>query len=818
MKKNYRILLSALLTIVISFAIISYLNKKVNPYSPAVYDVSIDSIKNITINLLKEQNIQVNKQNISVGIKANNNTIDFAQKKYGIQNSGEILTKELAGFYWHVTVERWNGSEENILLNSQEKILKSILGNIHLSYTLSGNLIGYELNIDDSIKTSTISYAEAYQKVEEFLEKHTKFNLCSLDTIKQSNKINEEKHISISLTSKGIDHSVISKNDSSRRSNYIFEGKSYNISLNDSVKIKIGVTGNFISSFTLQSDKIDKAESKKYDIIFEILSIVVYFIVLIAMIIAAFRRYRAYEIGFRNAIIVGILGGLAVIGNFAFVRIGSGWEILLPLVFGFLFSFGGYIIIMAVAESYTREIWSDKLVSLDLITNGYFFHNKIGKAIIRSLCFGIGLAAFYYFLLYVISLIINFSVSVFKDEIVILDHAFTSLYPFVKSINNMLFPLIVIFLYISTFLRSRTKNKTIFILLTAFLWSLVARDITSPIYIGFFIQFVLGLVISAIMWKYDFLTLFFTLIISYSTVLISWSALLPETDFFVQILIGIVLTVLGIIALFSKYRLDDLNRITPKFQKHISERQRLQGELSVARDVQMSFLPQKSPKFEGLEIIARCLPAYEVGGDYYDFIKFSDHNFGIAIGDVSGKGTKAAFYMTLTKGFLKATSRFNTSPSLLLTDMNAMFYENVERGNFISMIFASIDMKNKVLSFSRAGHNPLLLKKPNNEVQVIKPTGIALGLEKGDVFAKTIAEHFINLDSGDYIVMFTDGITEAENNKAEEYGMDRLTEIINNGNFINAGELLELVYKDVQKFTGKTPQHDDMTMIVIRVL
>ncbi|HPN39779.1 MAG TPA: PP2C family protein-serine/threonine phosphatase, partial [Melioribacteraceae bacterium] len=632
------------------------------------------------------------------------------------------------------------------------------------------------------------------------------------------NKISGNATISVTISSKGIDNNIITNIDKTRRGNYTFEAKSYNKTIDDSVKLKINIAGKYITNFSLQSEKIDKTELGEYEFVFEILSVVVYFIILIAMIIAAFKRYRAYEIGFKTAIIVATIGGLAVIINFAYVKIAGGWEFLLPLFFGFLFSFGGYLIIMAVSESITREIWSEKLISLDLIINGYFLHNKVGKAILRGISFGMLLTALYLFILFVINSFTNFSVSVFKDEVIIFDNILSPVFPFVKSLNNILFPLIVIFLYIGTFIRSRTKNRAVFIIITSIIWSVVARDNTSPIYLGFIIQFLIGIVISWIIWKYDFLTILFALITAYSFLLISWFALLPEAGFIVQVIIFVIFLIFGIFALFSKYRLDDLNKITPKFQKHISERQRLQGELAVAREVQMSFLPQKSPLFNGLDIAAKCLPAYEVGGDYYDFIKFSDNHFGIAIGDVSGKGTKAAFYMTLTKGFLKATSRFSTYPAFLLTDMNAMFYENVERGNFISMIFAMINMEKKVLSFSRAGHNPLLYKKFGQNLEVLKPSGIALGLEKGEVFAKTITEQNINISSGDYVIMFTDGITEAENSKSEEYGLDRLIELINNSNFNDANELLNLVYNDVHKFTGKTTQHDDMTMIVIRVL
>ncbi len=167
----------------------------------------------------------------------------------------------------------------------------------------------------------------------------------------------------------------------------------------------------------------------------------------------------------------------------------------------------------------------------------------------------------------------------------------------------------------------------------------------------------------------------------------------------------------------------------------------MQSELEIARDVQMSFLPVKNPQFKGLDIAAKCIPALEVGGDYYDFVRLDESRLGIIIGDVSGKGTQAAFYMTLTKGFVKALSKTIKSPSEFLIQINELFYENVERGTFISMIYGIFDLKENTLTFSRAGHNPVLARQSDkNEIELLNPVGLALGLEKGQIFSRTIKE------------------------------------------------------------------------------
>jgi serine phosphatase RsbU (regulator of sigma subunit) len=270
--------------------------------------------------------------------------------------------------------------------------------------------------------------------------------------------------------------------------------------------------------------------------------------------------------------------------------------------------------------------------------------------------------------------------------------------------------------------------------------------------------------------------------------------------------------------IFRKNSFNDYDSITPKFVENITERQRLKKELDVARHVQMSFLPRVNPKLEGIEIASTCIPAFEVGGDYYDFIHLGKNKLGIIIGDVSGKGTQAAFYMTLTKGFLKAIAKLTDSPSEVLTKMNELFYENVERGRFISMIYAIIDLENKSLKIARAGHNPVIYHNKSGNVSLISPTGLALGLDKGDLFSKVISEFIEEIKPGKTFVFYTDGFTEAVNKKGEEYGFDRMVDIIKAWNLYSAEVIKEKMIADLNNFIGNAPQHDDMTMVILKII
>jgi sigma-B regulation protein RsbU (phosphoserine phosphatase) len=233
----------------------------------------------------------------------------------------------------------------------------------------------------------------------------------------------------------------------------------------------------------------------------------------------------------------------------------------------------------------------------------------------------------------------------------------------------------------------------------------------------------------------------------------------------------------------------------------------------------MSFLPANDPQFKGLDIAARCIPALEVGGDYYDFVRLDENRFGIIIGDVSGKGTHAAFYMTLAKGFVKALSKTVGSSSEFLIKINELFYENVDRGTFISMIYAIFDVGDRTLSFSRAGHNPVIAKHSGKrELELLNPVGLALGLEKGTIFNRTIKEIKVDMQKGDTFVFYTDGFTEARNKFNMEFGEQKLTDIISQSLELSAKEILENTIAGLKTFTGKALQHDDMTMVVVKIL
>lgn len=247
------------------------------------------------------------------------------------------------------------------------------------------------------------------------------------------------------------------------------------------------------------------------------------------------------------------------------------------------------------------------------------------------------------------------------------------------------------------------------------------------------------------------------------------------------------------------------------------KKERLEQELKIARDVQLKLLPQGIPNVEGFDLDSYFITAYEVGGDYFDFIEFGDGNPGVVIGDVSGKGTSAAFYMAEFKGVIQTLAKTFTNPKDLACHANQIFYSHIERRLFVSAIVGKYLPDERIFQFIRAGHNPVLYSSNHNSNPTfIQPRGLAIGLDSGSKFNDIIHLETINLEQGDALVLFTDGLTEARNADGEEFGEERLCQILHDIGNQNAGEIKEHILDEIMSFVGETPLHDDLTFIVIK--
>jgi sigma-B regulation protein RsbU (phosphoserine phosphatase) len=255
-----------------------------------------------------------------------------------------------------------------------------------------------------------------------------------------------------------------------------------------------------------------------------------------------------------------------------------------------------------------------------------------------------------------------------------------------------------------------------------------------------------------------------------------------------------------------------------------AEKKRLEEELRIARQIQMSLLPRGPLEMPGLGVTALCVPAREVGGDYYDFFPLGHDRLGVLIADVSGKGTSAALYMAELKGLVLSLSQIYQSPRELLLEVNRIISENLDSRSFITMSYAVLDLKRGVMTFARAGHTPLIYlpgrAAARRDAQVLTPNGMVVGLRiegAAAKFAELLEEEQLTLDNGDVIVLYTDGITEAMNDSEDLFGEGRLSRLVEEHGHLASGELRERILREIEAFVGGADQHDDMTMILIKV-
>jgi len=384
------------------------------------------------------------------------------------------------------------------------------------------------------------------------------------------------------------------------------------------------------------------------------------------------------------------------------------------------------------------------------------------------------------------------------------------------------------FFFIS-WLRERTGRTWPGLLVSSLLWTLLAFTLwdfpmaSPPFRVLFPVFFLLSLTMGFIVVRYDLMTAtltnFVLIAFGYATPLFTASASFYEVHRWIFLVLMALPVTVAAFGYVKRQRFDFTPELTPTHIKRISERERMARELEIARTVQMSLLPKENPLAEGYDIAGICIPALEVGGDYYDFFQLGDGKIGVAIGDVSGKGVPAAIYMTLTKGILQSHAVESLSPREVLSKLNRQMYMNIERSSFVSMFYAVLDMKRHKIRFSRAGHNPAILAQHStNSSTLIQPQGIALGLEAGSHFHDCLEEHELPLQSGDVLTFYTDGFTEASDATGNEFGEERLEQEISEAKGRSANGIIQQVVRSVKTFVGSHPQHDDMTMVVLKVL
>ena len=284
---------------------------------------------------------------------------------------------------------------------------------------------------------------------------------------------------------------------------------------------------------------------------------------------------------------------------------------------------------------------------------------------------------------------------------------------------------------------------------------------------------------------------------------------------------------------------DSFNSMTASVEDLLhekAEKERLEQELRIARQIQMSLLPQGPLKMHGLSVTAHCEPAREVGGDYYDYLLLGEKRVGIIIADVSGKGTSAALYMAELKGLMLSLTQLHSSPRELLIAANRIIAQHLDARSFITMTYAVVDLCARTLTYARAGHCPLIYLPgagssgqvpvgrmgqwaAGGKVQVQVPDGLVLGLkiDNGERFNSLLEEVTLPLGAGDVVLLFTDGVTDAMNAAGDPFGEERLAALVAEHGELPFEELRERILREIRAFAGETGLQDDLTFVLLKM-
>ena len=738
-------------------------------------------------------------------------TQQFLVDHYGLKQANKIILAD------SLVINRWQiyfydaGSSTSRMLNQYRVWINQ-----------SGSVIGFDHFVQDSSGGPKLLPDSARSIAEKFL--HQRPEDLGQYSLKRTTSTSQAKRT---------DHTFIwAKNDS------IFDARTEII-----VRIQGKEVGRYSKEFVPPQGFIQWMNERFSSIaVATILSYITIFFLVIFIISLFLKKYHEGEVGVRSALFVaGVLFVIVAVSMaLGFESVGFGVQVgdtNRTMVKLFLFAISLFIIYgflcamifaaWSVGESSARRGWSLKLSGVDSLFRRKFFTANVAYSVVWGFGTGfalLGLIVIIYYGLLNYANVLSSNISMGGIPEAYSQSAFAVL----GAISGAMISEITFRLFALSWLREKIKTQWIGIIISSLLWSFTAStlwDIPFGVLNSswqFPLYFIIGIILSIIFLRYGILSAIIAsslvnAIGTFEPVLFS-----SGPAFRIEIILfGIFLAIPVIVALIGIVRREEFHftpDTTPSHIKRISERERMAKELEIARAVQMKLLPKENPHVAGFDIAGVCIPAYEVGGDYYDFVDLGETKIGIAIGDVSGKGVPAAIYMTLTKGILQSHAEENISPKNVLSKVNRLMYKTIEKNSFVSMFYAIIDLQTKKIRYSRAGHNPVILAGLRDDKQeFLTPKGVALGLDDGGVFDSVLEEREFDLRSGDILVFYTDGFTEARNTAGEEFTETRLLKSVAEAKGRSAEEIIGIVVNDARKFSGEADQHDDMTMVVVKV-
>lgn len=248
--------------------------------------------------------------------------------------------------------------------------------------------------------------------------------------------------------------------------------------------------------------------------------------------------------------------------------------------------------------------------------------------------------------------------------------------------------------------------------------------------------------------------------------------------------------------------------------KQLVEKKRIEAQLEIAREVQLELLPDGDPDLKDFDMSAYIFPTEEVSGDYYDWFKVFDDQMAIIVADAVGKGIPAALLMAFLRASMRASVQVGYAPHIAFTKVGNLLWDSVEAHQFITAIYGTLDSTNRTFVYSNAGHNPPLLVNRDGTYRFVEYGDMALGMFR-DI---SYHQHFIRLEKGQVLVLYTDGITEASTSDGIEYGQERFAKRVIDGVNLSAKQMIEFIREDIAVFTQRSSLDDDGTLFIIKSL
>ncbi len=809
LSRNALLLLAALC----SLGLVAYLMPRLNPFFAGSPQITRGQARAVVDRALQQQNWNVNGFFSDAIFFYDRSALDYLMGTFGIQ---PVITRgqqdSLPLSSWHFEFYR-----------NDPKDLQRETYSFRVSPT--GKLLGFTHGLPDSAAGDSLSSAAAQQLADQTLQSW-------LETPSGGFKLEQS---SSTKKPKRTDH------------RFVFVRTAANLG-EGAEMVEIKIAGKELASvWHIYRDPQDFVTTSgvvgSANVLINVISATVYIVLLFTVLVAFLRKYHEGEIGVRTGI---WLGGIVFFSLLLFavnswntlgfgVGMGAVSQLYTKLIqFGLQIVFVYNFIALMVMSSWTvgeQALRSDKpslLSGVDSLFNFKLLSKNVGRELPVGFAFGaiaVGVAYLLgYFLIHAFGAVPRIGEPA--------GGGFSYYLPFfaiiVTVIMSALFDEMVFRLFLITYLRRWLKSTAAAILLSALLFA--AFQIFFNDTYGFRASYqimlpllAVGLIQGYVFWRYGLLAAMassaFYSVITQIGVLLSSSVPFFIGNALAGILLLVGMLIVGLIGLRRGEEFEYTPEDEPAHIRRIKERVRLQKELEIAHRVQLGLLPKTNPIVPGFDIAGVCLPALEVGGDYFDFVDLNEGNLGIAVGDVSGKGIPAAIYMTLTKGILQSHAGEDPSPKHVLSKVNNLMYRTIERNWYVSMFYAVLDSRRRVLRFARAGHNPgIVFRTGESQARLLQTAGIGLGLDAGEKFNRTLVEGELQMSPGDTLVLYTDGFTEAMNSATEEFGEDRFLDLLQRYKHSTASELVNHIFTAVKNFAGDHPQHDDMTLVVLKTL